>query len=109
MLHFFADHVSVIHQIMVVNDIPSCFPSYCILPFCVPNVRLDGLADALEEIATAQGTNVERITDLVNENESILGAMKANLRRTVVTALAKIVMRSDGKKSIGGWSEFICI
>ena len=71
---------------------PSSSISHCHLP-----IRLDGLADELEEIAAEQGTNVNRIVELVNENERILAAMKTNLRQTVVTALAKIIMRSDGK------------
>ena len=60
-------------------------------------IRLDGLADELEEIAAEQGTNVNKIVELVNENEMILSAMKANLRQTVVASLTKIVMRSDGE------------
>ncbi len=60
-------------------------------------ISLDGLAEQLEDIAATQGTNVEKIISLVNENEEILNAMKANLRQTVVASLAKIVMRSDGE------------
>ena len=81
----------------------SCRVYHLVLLAIVP-IRLDGLAEQLEDIAATQGTNVDKIISLVNENEEILNDMKANLRQTVVASLAKIVMRSDGKCLIGGWN-----
>lgn len=57
--------------------------------------RLVGLEQDLHDIAVRQGTNVNQIVDLVNENESLLSAMKSNLRQVFVTSMAKVVMRSD--------------
>lgn len=72
--------------------------------------RLDGLEEQLQNIATKQGTSVNKLVELVNENEEIVDEMKANLRQTVVAAMAKIVMRSDGKSpSIEGLDEYYSI
>ena len=58
---------------------------------------LSGLEADLQEIATKQGMNVNKLIDLVNENESILESMKFNLKQTFVTMMTQIVMRSDSK------------
>ena len=60
---------------------------------------LVGLENELRNIATTQGVNVTKIVELVNENEDILEQMKANMRQTFVTAMAKIIMRSDSEYS----------
>ena len=60
-------------------------------------IRLDGLADELEDIAAAQGTSANKILELVDDNETIINEMKANLRKTVAAAMARVVMRSDGE------------
>ncbi len=64
--------------------------------------RLDGLEEQLQNIVTKQGASVNKLVELVNENEGIVNEMKANLRQTVVAAMAKVVMRSDGKVHIEG-------
>ena len=56
---------------------------------------LVGIEQDLGNIATTQGTNVEEIVQLVNENEEILALMKSNLTQTFFSAMVKIVLRSD--------------
>ena len=51
---------------------------------------------ALNNIAEKQGTNVNQLVDLVNENEEILTAMKGKLKQTFVQTMLALVMRSDG-------------
>ena len=46
---------------------------------------LVGLEVSLQDIAKTQGTNVEELVGLVNENEEILSQMKSNLTQTFVT------------------------
>lgn len=57
--------------------------------------QLKSVEEKLQAIAWKQGTNVEELVELVNENESILKIMKANLKETFVAAMAAVVIRSD--------------
>lgn len=56
---------------------------------------LRDVEEDLRGIADEQGMNVNRIVDLVNENEEILSKMKHNLKESFVAGLAKVIMRSD--------------
>lgn len=56
---------------------------------------LKGLESRLQTIAEEQGTNVDSLVELVNENQSILGQMKNNLKQKFAAAVANIVIRSD--------------
>mmetsp|Transcript_2574 Transcript_2574/g.5465 ORF Transcript_2574/g.5465 Transcript_2574/m.5465 type:complete len:395 (+) Transcript_2574:155-1339(+) len=56
---------------------------------------LKSVEQSLQNIAAEQGTSVNHLVQLVNENESILNAMKANMKETFVASMAGIVLRSD--------------
>ena len=59
------------------------------------NQRFEGVENELQELATTQGTNVERLVDLVSENEQILFLMRENLRQKVLQDVISIVVRTD--------------
>eukprot|EP01082_Thalassiosira_pseudonana_P003675 g2863.t1 g2863 contig12:940887-942046(+) len=58
-------------------------------------VGFEGVENELQELATTQGTNVERLVDLVSENEQILFLMRENLRQKVLQDVISIVVRTD--------------
>lgn len=49
----------------------------------------------LRLIVDEQGSNVNQIIELVRENETLLDAMKQNLRESFVAEMARIILRSD--------------
>lgn len=49
----------------------------------------------LRFIVADQGANVTEIVELVRENETILDAMKHNLRESFVAEMARLILRSD--------------
>ncbi|KAL3776443.1 hypothetical protein ACHAWO_005917 [Cyclotella atomus] len=49
----------------------------------------------LRLIVADQGANVTEIVELVRENETILDAMKHNLRESFVAEMARLILRSD--------------
>ena len=51
----------------------------------------------MQDVSKTQETNVDKIVELVNENEEILTKMRFNLTQMFVTEMAKVVMRSDSK------------
>ena len=59
------------------------------------NQRFEGVENELQELATPQGTNVERLVGLVGENEQILFLMRENLRQKVLQDVISIVVRTD--------------
>ena len=59
------------------------------------NQRFEGVENELQELTTTQGTNVERLVDLVSENEQILFLMRENLRQKVLQDVISIVVRTD--------------
>ena len=49
----------------------------------------------MREIASEQQVNVDKLVDLVKENETILGMMQNNLRQRIVQDVLRIVVMSD--------------
>jgi predicted metallo-beta-lactamase superfamily hydrolase len=49
----------------------------------------------LRLIVDEQGSNVNQIIELVRENETLLDAMKQNLRESFVAEMARLILRSD--------------
>lgn len=57
--------------------------------------RASAVEEELREIADRQQFNVDRLIDLVNENEEILDLMRDNLRQKIVQDIIHIVIKSD--------------
>lgn len=57
--------------------------------------RFKDVEEDLRAIADEQKVNVDKIVDLVKENERILEQMKENLRRRIVQDILRIVVMSD--------------
>jgi len=57
--------------------------------------RAAALEEELRGIADKQQVNVEKLVDLVKENEMILAQMRDNLRQRIVQDIITIVMKSD--------------
>lgn len=57
--------------------------------------RAGAVEEELREIADRQQVNVDRLIDLVNENEDILDQMRENLRKKIVQDIIHIVIKSD--------------
>lgn len=57
--------------------------------------RAAEVEEELRIIATEQGRNVDKLVNLVRENEEILTAMKENLRQRIAQDIMKIVITSD--------------
>jgi len=55
--------------------------------------------EQLQDISLAQERNVDKLIDLVKENERILAEMKDNLRQRIVQDILGIVVRSDRNNS----------
>jgi len=57
--------------------------------------RAGAVEEELREIADRQQFNVDRLIDLVNENEEVLNQMRDNLRQKIVQDIVRIVIKSD--------------
>ena len=57
--------------------------------------RASAVEEELREIADRQQFNVDKLIDLVNENEEILDQMRENLRSKIVQDIIHIVIKSD--------------
>ena len=57
--------------------------------------RAGAVEEELREIADRQQFNVDRLIDLVNENEDILDQMRDNLRQKITQDIIRIVIKSD--------------
>jgi outer membrane murein-binding lipoprotein Lpp len=57
--------------------------------------RAGAVEEELREIADRQQFNVDRLIDLVNENEEVLDQMRDNLRQKIVQDIIHIVIKSD--------------
>eukprot|EP00578_Thalassiosira_sp_NH16_P006324 CAMPEP_0181122696 /NCGR_PEP_ID=MMETSP1071-20121207/25460_1 /TAXON_ID=35127 /ORGANISM="Thalassiosira sp., Strain NH16" /LENGTH=347 /DNA_ID=CAMNT_0023207701 /DNA_START=58 /DNA_END=1102 /DNA_ORIENTATION=+ len=66
--------------------------------------RATALKEELGDISTKQRCNVDRIVNLVKENEAILEQTRDNLRQRIVQDVIKIVMMSD-KNNDGRFSR----
>lgn len=60
--------------------------------------RAAAAEEALRAVAESQSVNVQRLVELVRENEVVLSSMRDNLRRRVMQDIIGIVMRSDGDR-----------
>lgn len=57
--------------------------------------EVQAVEENLSAIAKEQGTNVNKLVQLVKENEATIAAMKVNLRRTAIEDVTYIVMSAD--------------
>mmetsp|Transcript_27489 Transcript_27489/g.46722 ORF Transcript_27489/g.46722 Transcript_27489/m.46722 type:complete len:395 (-) Transcript_27489:367-1551(-) len=57
--------------------------------------RASAVEEELREIADRQQFNVDKLIDLVNENEEVLDQMRENLRSKIVQDIIHIVIKSD--------------
>eukprot|EP00581_Thalassiosira_minuscula_P010488 CAMPEP_0183709740 /NCGR_PEP_ID=MMETSP0737-20130205/5721_1 /TAXON_ID=385413 /ORGANISM="Thalassiosira miniscula, Strain CCMP1093" /LENGTH=344 /DNA_ID=CAMNT_0025937911 /DNA_START=271 /DNA_END=1305 /DNA_ORIENTATION=- len=57
--------------------------------------RASAVEEQLRSIADLQGANVNRLVELVRENETILAKMRDNLRQRIVQDMIAIVVKSD--------------
>ena len=57
--------------------------------------RAGAIEEELREIVDRQHFNVDRLIDLVNENEDVLDQMRDNLRKKIVQDIIHIVIKSD--------------
>ena len=63
-------------------------------PETIPG-RAKVVEEELREIASEQQVNVDKLVDLVKENEMILDQMQDNLRQRIVQDVMKIVVMCD--------------
>lgn len=57
--------------------------------------RAKVVEEELREIASEQQVNVDKLVDLVKENEAILDQMQDNLRQRIVQDVMRIVVMCD--------------
>ena len=57
--------------------------------------RASAVEEELREIADRQQFNVDKLIDLVNENEEVLDQMRENLRSKIIQDIIHIVIKSD--------------
>eukprot|EP00571_Detonula_confervacea_P000826 CAMPEP_0172328696 /NCGR_PEP_ID=MMETSP1058-20130122/60487_1 /TAXON_ID=83371 /ORGANISM="Detonula confervacea, Strain CCMP 353" /LENGTH=208 /DNA_ID=CAMNT_0013045823 /DNA_START=674 /DNA_END=1300 /DNA_ORIENTATION=- len=59
------------------------------------SARFGDVEQELQEVARAQGSNVDKIVELVRVNEETMDLMKENLRQKVIQDVIGIIMRSN--------------
>ncbi len=57
--------------------------------------RASAVEEELREIADRQQFNVDKLIDLVNDNEEVLGQMRENLKSKICQDIVRIVIKSD--------------
>lgn len=62
----------------------------------IVQTRFSGVEEEFQDIAKDQHSSVEKIVDLVKENNEILNSMRENLRQRIIQDVIGTVVRTDG-------------